>query len=206
MVRLVGFPFGALTFVQIEGVADDPERVTKGELQQMLQTLLEDRFKARVHTELREVDGYVLTIAKSGIKFKETSGETNIVSADPTVLVPAAGLQQPGKPDTDPVPGEPLLHGRYTMEGVVKFLGNVGFAPVADKTGLTSVYDINFELEEILSAVESQGRGGPQNQPPPQFTTPVPKALEDELGLHLERGKVAVEFIVVDHLEMPAEN
>jgi uncharacterized protein (TIGR03435 family) len=206
MARLVGSPFGGLTFFQIEAVADDPERVTKGELKQMLQTLLEDRFKARVHTETREIDGYALTIAKSGIKFKEASGETNIVSGDPLVQVPAAGIQQPGKPDTNPVTGDPSLHGRYTMQGVIKFLGNVGFAPIADNTGLTGVYDITFELEEILNPVESQGRGGPQDRPPRQFTTPVPKAVEDRLGLHLERAKVPVEFIVVDHLELPTEN
>jgi len=76
--RLVGVPFDKVEGegpFQIEAVADDPEHVTKGELKLMLQTLLEDRFKARVHLESREVDGYALTIAKSGIKFKETSGD-----------------------------------------------------------------------------------------------------------------------------------
>jgi uncharacterized protein (TIGR03435 family) len=77
---------------------------------------------------------------------------------------------------------------------------------ILDKTGLTGVYDITFELEEILNPVaESQGRGGPQNRPPRQFNIPVPKAVEDRLGLHLERAKVPVEFIVVDNLELPTD-
>jgi len=29
----------------------------------------------------------------------------------------------------------------------------------------------------------------------------LPKALEQQLGLHLERGKVPVEYLVVDHYE-----
>jgi uncharacterized protein (TIGR03435 family) len=55
----------------------------------MLQALLEDRFKARVHVEAREVDGYALTIAKSGIKFKETSGDATAGRGAPCP-VPAA--------------------------------------------------------------------------------------------------------------------
>jgi uncharacterized protein (TIGR03435 family) len=82
-VRLVGFPFEPLTFYQIEAVADDPSRVTKAELKQMLQTLLEDRFKAQVHTTTSELDGFVLTVAKSGIKFKETSGDGQSASGAP---------------------------------------------------------------------------------------------------------------------------
>jgi len=69
---------------QIEAVAHDPEHVTKGELKLMLQTLLEDRFKVRAHLEMREVEGYNLTIAKSGIKFKETSVDAKAEVTTPT--------------------------------------------------------------------------------------------------------------------------
>src|SRR4030095_8345885 len=86
--RVVGLSCPCL-FYQIEAVADDPEHVTKGELKLMLQALLEDRFKARVHVEAREVDGYALTIAKSGIKFKETSGDATAGRGAPAP-VPAA--------------------------------------------------------------------------------------------------------------------
>jgi uncharacterized protein (TIGR03435 family) len=194
MYRMAGLPLDPNTYFQIEAVADDPERVTKGELKLMLQTLLEDRFKARVHTETRQVDGYVVTIAKSGIKFKEKSGE------------PRGG------------PGEPRLDGIYTMGGVTRFLGfllssasALGSMPVVDRTGLTGTYAIKFELEEIRvpapQTVGPRGGGGADVKGPPrQFTTPVPKAVEDQLGLHLERAKVPVEFIVIDHLEMPTQN
>jgi uncharacterized protein (TIGR03435 family) len=170
---------------QLDAIADDPERVTKGELQQMLQALLEDRFKARVHVETRELDGFVLTIAKSGIKFKETlSGETGSAT------------------------GDPHLNGKYTMERVARFLGfMLGSGNIADRTGLTGIYDIKFDLEEILLAPPVEGvRGGPGGRGARQFKTPVPKALEDQLGLRLERARIPVEFIVVDHLELPTEN
>jgi uncharacterized protein (TIGR03435 family) len=184
-VRLVGSPFDWLTFYQIEAVADDPSHVTKAELKEMLQSLLEDRFKAQVHTTTNEVDGFVLTVAKSGIKFKETSGDENIVT------------------------GNPFLRGKYRMESIVRFLGFLlGPVPIVDRTGLTSLYNMTFMVDEIRAPVDdSQGRGGPQSpQPAREFSTPIPRAIEDQLGLHLERAKVPVETVVVDHLERATEN
>jgi uncharacterized protein (TIGR03435 family) len=172
--------------LQINAVADNPERATKGELKLMLQSLLEDRFKARVRLETREVDGYVLTIAKSGIKFKEASGDAECRSSP-----------------------RPLgVSGKCRVEALTQrmTLNLGGRPPIADKTGLTGIYDIKFELEEIqLGPAPPAGpRGGPQ--PPRQFSPPIPKALEEQLGLHLEPGKVSVEYVVVDHIEAPTEN
>jgi uncharacterized protein (TIGR03435 family) len=182
--------FRSGSYFQIEAVADDPERVTKDELKLMLQTLLEDRFKARVHLEARDLDGYVLTVAKTGAKFKETSGEATGCSTN-------GNIKPPG------------LYGKCEVARVVTFLTlNLGAAPVVDKTGLTGLYDINLILEEIQDVGAGAGtRGGGGGAPQPrQFTTPLPKALEEQLGLHLERAKVPAEFVVVDHLELPTEN
>jgi uncharacterized protein (TIGR03435 family) len=76
-----------------------------------------------------------------------------------------------------------------------------------DKTGLTSFYDINLSLNEILTGGPTPTRGAGGVTPPPrQFSPPLPKAVEEQLGLRLERGKVPVEFVVVDHIEAPTEN
>jgi len=92
----------------------------------MLQALLEDRFKARVHTTTEQVDGFVLTIAKSGIKFKETSGDGQVVT------------------------GNPFLRGKYRMESIVTFLGFLlGPVPIVDRTGFTGLYDMTFVVDEI---------------------------------------------------------
>lgn len=184
VTNLVGSPFD-LVFYQIEAVAEDPARTTKAELQQMLQALLEDRFKAQVHTAVRELDGFALMIARSGIKFKETS--------------------EPEFPGS----GSPSLHGGYRMVEIVRFLKNMDVpGPIMDKTGLTGLYHMDLTLDEIRNSVdESQGRGGPQTaRRAREFTTPLPKAIEDQLGLHLERAKVPVQFIFVDHLELATEN
>jgi uncharacterized protein (TIGR03435 family) len=36
----------------------------------MLQMLLEDRFKLKIHRETRDVPAYILTVARSGLKLK----------------------------------------------------------------------------------------------------------------------------------------
>jgi uncharacterized protein (TIGR03435 family) len=203
LTRLVGFPLNrpkeGAPVVQIEAVAGDPERVTKGELQQMLRTLLEDRFKARVHTETREVDGHVLTIAKSGIKFKET---------------PADAAPSGCGSYANPYSAE----GQCTIQMLIpKLMGGLAGGPpgpalpIADKTGLTGTYDIKFLVEDprfpagaVVTRGEGGGGGGPEGKL--EFSPPVSKSIEDQLGLHVERGRVLVEFIVIDHLELPTEN
>jgi uncharacterized protein (TIGR03435 family) len=95
------------------------------------------------------------------------------------------------------------------MEEIVKFLSLLlGRVPIVDNTGLTGVYDMTFEVDEIRPRDDGTlGRGGPGTRPPErEFTTPIPRAVEDQLGLHLERAKVPVEVVVVDHLERPTEN
>lgn len=142
-VRVLGTPNADLTFYQIEAIADDPSRATKAELKQMLQVLLEDRFKAQVHTTTDHVDGFVLTVGKSGIQFKETSGDGQVVT------------------------GNPFLRGKYRMESIVTFLEFLlGPVPIVDRTGLTLLYDLTFMVDEISPlSVGDEGRGGPRPCP-----------------------------------------
>jgi uncharacterized protein (TIGR03435 family) len=35
---------------------------------------------------------------------------------------------------------------------------------------------------------------------------PLPSALQEQLGLKLERSRAPVEVLVIDHLEKPSEN
>ena len=207
--RITGIPDSLRGRFQIEAVADDTEHVTQRELKLMLQTLLEDRFKARVHLEMREVDGYVLTIAKSGIKFKETSVDEK---ASATTLTPVQALEQSrarcqynGRLAR---PVEIFVRGKCGMKELSTYVGNMLlFVNIADKTGLMGIYDIDFVLEAVyLDSTGAGGRGGGGQGTRREFATPIPKALEEQLGLHLERTKIPVEFVVVDHIEEPTPN
>jgi len=48
-----------------------PEKATREQFLVMLQSMLQDRFKAVVHHESREVEQYDLVVGKNGAKFKE---------------------------------------------------------------------------------------------------------------------------------------
>jgi uncharacterized protein (TIGR03435 family) len=209
--RVIGLPAefqipGPSMFYQMQAVAANASRVTSLELQEMLQALLTDRFSLKVHRETREVNGFLLTVAKGGIKFKETS-----LDEEPMMQ----RLQDDGRPLPSADGIIPMIiKGRFGMNQFARGMPGLVAAPVADKTGLPSVYDITFVFDAIASTGGGRrgGGGSPQDSTPipsggpPQYSTSIPKALEDQLGLHLEPAKVPVEFLFIDHIEKATEN
>jgi uncharacterized protein (TIGR03435 family) len=193
------------TYFQIQAVAENPSSVTKAELLQMLQNLLMDRFKLRIHREIRQMDGYVLTVAKSGIKFKETSepGQRMLLTTsygmggNVTMAVLAMHLEAYTLP-------------AMTGQQFIRLPGAGGpeplHVPVDDRTGLKGVYAISVNVARM--PVPALGGGGGRNSvgSRTEYDPPLPKAFEEQLGLVLTRGKVPVEYIVVDHMEEPTEN
>jgi uncharacterized protein (TIGR03435 family) len=84
---------------------------------------------------------------------------------------------------------------------------HLGGVPVADKTGSPGIFDITLNLAEVvLPAAEVRPRGTTTGPRPIEFEPPLHRALEEQLGLTLQPGKVPVEFIVVEHIEEPSEN
>jgi uncharacterized protein (TIGR03435 family) len=81
-----------------------------------------------------------------------------------------------------------------TIAVLADALSNQLHVPVMDKTGLSGVYDLNLKwsLEEDPPAADNA---------PSIFT-----ALQEQLGLKLRSTKGPTEVLVVDHIEMPAEN
>jgi uncharacterized protein (TIGR03435 family) len=199
--RISGLPsFSEQPMFQLEAKAEDPATTTREQLRQMLQNLLMDKLKLKLHRETKEIDGYVLTIGKDGVKFKETSADEEIPSWLPNgdVRIDASGQTLPT-----------LYEGKSRMNLFVNSLSSVSRLPIIDKTGLQALYDIRFTIDLLLPP-PPPGGGGPRGggganagPPPPQeFDPPLPKAIEEQLGLRLERGKVPVEYLVVDHYEV----
>jgi len=173
-------------FYDIEAiVAGSP---SDDDLRLMFQALLKDRFKLRIHRETREMTAYDLVIAKGGPKLKraEPDGE---VALDGQPIEPGNSLSAYG---TDG--GTHLIGKSASMERLVYSLSGRLHAPVLDRTGLTGPFDYNvvFSRED-----DPSDTGGP-----PALIT----ALQDELGLRLEKTRSQVELIVVDHLEKPTPN
>jgi bla regulator protein blaR1 len=157
--------------------------------QQMLRALLVDRFKLAVHTETKEFPVYVLTLAKSGPKLHEAKPGDTYANG---YKLPNGSPAGPGL-DSD---GD----GKLTAQGVssgelAQWLSRRLGRSVVDKTGLTGEYD--FTLSWTPEDRESSGDPS---------VSPIPAAIQQQLGLKLESGKAPVEIIVIDHAERPSVN
>ncbi len=165
----------------------------------MMQALLEDRFQLKTHRETREVSGYLMTVAKGGLKVKPTA-EGSCISVDPT------DFSQSGKPDPS---GKPFClnpanprHGSFevfdihgiALAAFASLLHPEGL-PVIDQTGVTGRFDIHLEWES----------GTPNTAILLPHTSAI-MAAREQLGLRLEPGKGPHEVLAIDRVEKPSGN
>jgi uncharacterized protein (TIGR03435 family) len=176
----------------------------------MLQSLLEDRFKLKVHRETREGRVYLLTVAKNGPRLHATE-EGTCIAADVN-HPPGAGQARTrvcGNASIGP-DGTVNIYGA-TMTNLCSQLGIAMDREVIDKTGLTGRFDIHLQVSPAdMKPKFVAGRTVEQtDQPAPDDSTVGPSiftALQQQLGLKLDSAKGPVQVIVVDHLEQPTEN
>jgi uncharacterized protein (TIGR03435 family) len=157
-----------------------------------LQSLLEDRFKLKVHRDTKEMPIYVLMVAKGGPKLKESEGEC---PSPPGPRSPCGGLTGIwNRMSGTSVPMERLV------DGLSWDLGR----SIIDKTGLAGRYDVHLEW----TPDQSQTWVLPF-APPPQSDNSGPSiytALQEQLGLRLESAKGPAKILVIDHAERPSDN
>jgi len=172
----------------------------------MMQVLLEDRFKLKLHREIRENPVYELTVDKGGPK-----GLTPTPDGSCVVMGHGPSLE----------PGQPLprfcggllgddLYGS-TMANLCRQFSVLTDRDVIDKTGITGVFDIHLESFWRNSA-PADGAGGVSNPPgPPIRPDPADvfaaaQTALKKVGLRLEPAKGSGEFLVIDRVEKPSEN
>jgi uncharacterized protein (TIGR03435 family) len=201
-------------------IAKVPAGATKAQVGVMWQTLLKDRLGVAVHHASKEFQVYELTVAKGGLKIKETdlpstaepfdfaagspkfggngaldiSGTGSVVMVTPTANGATARLAAKG----------------FTMPDLAARLGTWTSHPIVDRTGLAGRFDFVLEFTPDMSRLP----------PPPGARAPVAGgdgatdpgsdaayALEKQLGLKLTRSKATLDVIVVDRAEKtPTEN
>jgi uncharacterized protein (TIGR03435 family) len=183
----------------IEATADDPSSATTTQLIEMVKTMLTNRFQLKVRRESRGVPGYALVVAKDGykLKLKDPSDSEQL----PSLEIDAQGA--------------PIVHGRSTMQKLAQWFGGAFGAspidaPVVDKTGLTEVYDYEFDLLPRGGGAGG-GRGGAgaglRPQTPEERDRMTFNLLEKQLGLQLVPEKaIPVEVVVIEKVEKPSEN
>jgi bla regulator protein BlaR1 len=170
-----------------------------------LQSLLEERFKLKIHRDTREVPVYALTIAKGGPKNLPSAqqGRCIIVDADHPAPPP-----DPGKPLPErcgffypPTNGEGIDVPGTTMATLAIQFSAVLDRPVIDKTGIAGLFDLHFEIAPIPKPPD----GTPVSELKALYLATFDGALQ-KLGLKLEDARGPAEFLVIDNVERPTEN
>lgn len=158
----------------------------------MLQTLLEERFKLKVHRESREAPVYALILAKSGLKLQPLKEACGADSSNPCGV---------GKMRSN---GQEMTIDQHAAS-MADFSATLPLdRTVIDRTGVSGLFD--FHLEFVLDDSTSGtpfGHVGPASEGAAgeSIFTAIQK-----LGLGLEPAKSQVEFLVIDHVEKPAAN
>jgi uncharacterized protein (TIGR03435 family) len=148
----------------------------------MMQRLLEERFALQTHREQREADAFALVRVRP-----DRLGEGLKESATDCTVLPLS----PDCPLNRPVPGEYRTVG-LPLAMLVGRLQSQLRAPVADETQLAGLHDITL--------VWTNDPAIPSDRPS------LATALQEQLGLRLERRRILSHVLIVERLQRPTPN
>ena len=182
-----------------------PPGSTSDQRKQMMQAMFADRMKLVAHIEQHERDVYSLMLARNDGKLgPELKPSTLDCGPRPPGTPPPAFVPPTGPKDMLTQcgmmmrPGS-IVSGGMKLDGLaISLYGLVG-GDVDNHTGLDGFYAVN------LTFSVSRGRGVPidaVNDDAADIFT----ALQEQLGLKLQREKKMMPVFVVDHIERPSEN
>ncbi len=147
-----------------------------------LQMLLADRFHLQVHHETKIMSVYALVIAKGGSKLKADQ-----------VPDPAGRMNR----------GVGHLQGvQVDMRFLTVWLSRLAGRLVGDQTGLKGTYD--FDLNWVPDSPQATGSADatPVDPNGPSIFT----AVQEQLGLRLERRDGPVDMLVIDRADKPVDD
>jgi uncharacterized protein (TIGR03435 family) len=174
----------------------------------MLQALLEERFKLRIHRGTKEVPVYDLTVGKSGPKLQAFK-EGSCVSNDP---------EKP--PATTPGQKRPIICGSYSIglkganltldvhkRSMTEFSRQLHLdRPVIDKTGITGLFDFHLEFASDGTTAGFFPPGFPALSSDAPDGPSIFTAIQEQLGLKLEPSKGPEDLLVIEGIEKPTKN
>jgi uncharacterized protein (TIGR03435 family) len=162
--------------------------VSRNVIRLMLQSLLAERFKLKLHHESKEESVYKLVVGKNGPRLRDSADQSEV--GQPVIANSSAAYD--------------FRH--VDMARLVGFMSSLLDRPVVDSTALKGFYD--FELKRAEAPPQERAEV-PQDKSA-RTLDGVPFSIfaniESELGLRLEPAKALVDHVVIDHLEKPSEN
>ena len=177
----------------------------------MIRALLADRFKLKVHTEMRELPIFALVVARDDRRLGPNVKPSPLDCSNPAQPQPAevvAALERAGRGVAGvacsiwPMPTR--VAGSITMRAngvsmaslAVSLTAQLGRV-VHDRTGLSRFYDWDMTYDRRATLSPAQQAGSTSESP--VLTT----ALQEQLGVKLEATRGPVEVLVIDSAALP---
>lgn len=172
--------------------APDQGTPSNQQFQRMLQKLLTDRFRLKIHPSEREFPIYALVVGGRGSNLKP--GNDSSEAHHTAFLRPGTGG------------GRLLIEKNASMADLVPFLmSQLPDRQIVDQKSLTGKFD--FELNFLLEGSQPNSESKEGSESTDVGRAPfVPEALEEQLGLKLRATRAPIPVLIVDNVEKPSEN
>jgi uncharacterized protein (TIGR03435 family) len=180
-----------------------------------LQALLAERFRLRLHTEMRPLSAYVLRVAgrdsRLGPQIQPTkadcTGRTVPTQEEIRASVrdgwPPCGMVFVVAFTTKAATGTAMQmrfrRSATSIPDLAAALQSAVGRPVVDKTGLEGRYDVEYSYSPQPADAGVQSAFGPE-------APGVLAAVEEQLGLKLESERTEVPVLVIESVERPTAN
>jgi uncharacterized protein (TIGR03435 family) len=197
-----------------------PEGATKEQVPEMLQALLTERFKLAAHRERKEQQVYALVVDKGGPKLQE-SGPDAGASDKPfphgdggrklTMLIHGTD----GRATVSVLKGVTVFEAeKISLPELARDLQRYVDLPIIEMSGLKGVYQVALNVpDRAVWRIAGRGPNGPGTDASDSANDASDPggvsifASIQKLGLRLEKRKMPLEYLIVDHVEKtPTEN
>jgi uncharacterized protein (TIGR03435 family) len=162
-------------------VAKAEDNATDDQMKLMVQTLLADRFKLKLHHERKTLTAYVISVGKTAPKlFPPKDEETHSLR-----FAPQMGADQK-------IASYRVFATRYTLTQLTDVFARQMGSVIVNQSGLNGEFDFTLDL------TPDEGR------PNPVDPTLLLTAMREQLGLTVKSQKVPVDILVIDSAEKVA--
>ena len=182
--QIIGLPDWAttehwdITAKVTDDLAGQPPQDLFRKMPPMVQSLLEDRFKLRLHRDTQPQPTYALVVARRdgamGPRFRPTTIDC---------------LKEYVKCQTQSTPGH-FAGAGVTIPTLMIVLSNAVERVVVDRSGLKGSFDVDLEWSSDSTSDKAS-----------IFT-----AVQEQLGLKLEFERNPVDVVIIDYVERPTED
>ena len=171
----------------------------------MMQAILEERFKLRIHRETRQGPVYELALGKGSPKLKPLQDGSCIPVLVGHPLPPLAPSQHNCRNLVGP---DSVNFEGGTLSMLAALLGLIVDRPVIVKTGITTYFEIHLTFspdDSAPSRPSTTDTGAPADVRAPDAPG-IFQAIQEQLGLRLVPAKGPMDVLVIDHIERPSKN